>query len=129
VRFLGFRKDVDKLLKASDLDVTASMREGLATHVIESLCTGVPSVASRIRGQRDLIQDGVTGFCFASGCADEMADKIVEIYMILKDEEKRKAMQKACVDSSGPYHLENTLREMDSVYRQLLSKQEEGGAE
>ena len=57
VHILGYRDDVAELYGAADLFVHPSYREGLPVAVIEAMAAGLPVVASRIRGNKDLITD------------------------------------------------------------------------
>ena len=64
VHFLGFRKDVYEILKASDIFVFPSYREGLSVALTEAMACVLPVVASRIRGNIDLIDEELGGlFC------------------------------------------------------------------
>ncbi len=58
LHLLGFRNDVPELLKAADLFVLPSFREGLNVGLMEAIASGVPCIASDIRGNRDLIASG-----------------------------------------------------------------------
>ena len=58
VRFLGFRKDIPALVQSSVATLLPSEQEGLPRTVMESMCQGVPVIASRIRGVTDLLDDG-----------------------------------------------------------------------
>ena len=62
VHFIGFRKDIYKILKASDIFVFPSFREGLSVALTEAMACGLPVVASRIRGNIDLIDKNCGGF-------------------------------------------------------------------
>lgn len=55
---LGYRSDVKELLEAADVFVFPSFREGLSVSVMEAMASGLPVVASRIRGNTDLVADG-----------------------------------------------------------------------
>ena len=55
VDFLGYQKDVEKFIQLSDLGVSTSKQEGLATGIIEMLAVGLPVVASDIRGHREIL--------------------------------------------------------------------------
>lgn len=57
VHFLGFRRDIPTLIKASIVTVLPSEREGLPRSAMESLSLGVPVIGTDIRGVRDLISD------------------------------------------------------------------------
>ncbi|MDD3409775.1 MAG: glycosyltransferase family 4 protein [Eubacteriales bacterium] len=61
VHFLGFRKDVPELLKASDAFVFPSFQEGLPVSLMEAMAAGLPCVASNVRGNADLIRPGEGG--------------------------------------------------------------------
>ncbi|NHB11133.1 glycosyltransferase family 4 protein [Burkholderia cepacia] len=49
-------------LACSDIFVLASLWEGMPIALIEAQAMGLPAVASRIVGNRDIIEHGVTGF-------------------------------------------------------------------
>ena len=76
VHFLGYRKDIAALLHASNVFVFPSYREGLPVALMEAMACGVPIVASRIRGNVDLIEDGVNGFLCDPENAEAFADRI-----------------------------------------------------
>ncbi|MFV0478671.1 MAG: glycosyltransferase [Parahaliea sp.] len=61
VRFLGWRRDVDALMRTADLFVCPSRHEGLGSIVVESWYHRCPIVATRSQGPGELIEDGVTG--------------------------------------------------------------------
>lgn len=64
VRFLGFRKDVQSILTATDIFVQASEWEGLGTIVLEAIHAGNCVLASRAGGIPEIIRDGETGLLF-----------------------------------------------------------------
>ncbi len=61
VRRLGYRTDVAALLAAADIFTLPSHFEGLPMSVIEAMLTGLPVVATGIRGPREQVADGETG--------------------------------------------------------------------
>jgi glycosyltransferase involved in cell wall biosynthesis len=62
LRRLGYRHDVARLLAASDVFALPSHFEGLPMSVIEAMLTGLPVVATDVRGPREQVVDGETGF-------------------------------------------------------------------
>ncbi len=59
---LGYRDDVPRLLAASDVFCLPSHFEGLPMSVIEAMLTALPVVATDIRGPREMVVEGETGF-------------------------------------------------------------------
>jgi glycosyltransferase involved in cell wall biosynthesis len=62
VIFAGYRSDVKEILKSTDIFCLPSKREGLSVALMEALAAGLPCVASRIRGNVDLIQSAKGGY-------------------------------------------------------------------
>ncbi|MBR0681523.1 glycosyltransferase family 4 protein [Roseomonas eburnea] len=61
IRRLGYRHDVARVLAAADVFCLPSHFEGLPMSVIEAMMTGLPVVATDIRGPREQVVDGETG--------------------------------------------------------------------
>jgi glycosyltransferase involved in cell wall biosynthesis len=59
--FLGYRFDPDWCLAALDLFVLPSYREGMPVALLEAMAYGLPCVATRVRGSREVVRDGETG--------------------------------------------------------------------
>jgi glycosyltransferase involved in cell wall biosynthesis len=62
VIFTGPRRDVPRLLATCDVSVLSSLKEGMSNTILESMAAGKPMVATRVGGNVELIQEGVTGF-------------------------------------------------------------------
>lgn len=61
VRFLGYRRDVPALLAAADIFTLPSHREGMPRSIIEAMMSGLPVVATDIRGSREEVVPEETG--------------------------------------------------------------------
>ncbi len=62
VCFLGRVADVNGLLLASDVFCLLSRTEGLPNVVLEAMACALPTVATRVGGTPEVVEDGVTGF-------------------------------------------------------------------
>ena len=69
LRLLGYRDDVAALLAAADIFVLPSRFEGLPMSVIEAMLTGLPVVATDVRGPREQVVPEVTGLLVPPGDA------------------------------------------------------------
>lgn len=62
LRMLGYREDIPAILAAADVFALPSHFEGLPMSVIEAMLTGLPVVATDIRGPREQVVEGETGY-------------------------------------------------------------------
>ena len=61
LRLLGYRDDIAELMSGADIFVLPSYFEGLPMSVIEAMLSGLPVVASDIRGVQEQVVSGETG--------------------------------------------------------------------
>ena len=78
VDFMGVRRDVARLLHASDVMVLPSRAvvETLPLSVLEAMASGVPVIASRVGSVPEVVIDGETGRLIEPGDASELARAI-----------------------------------------------------
>ena len=57
VLFAGFRSDVIELMDSADLFCFPSLQEGLPVALMEAMAVGMPCIASKIRGNVDLLPE------------------------------------------------------------------------
>lgn len=79
VHFPGYIKDVPRWYRAADAAVSASRSEGLPFNVMEAMYSGLPVVASEVKGHEDLIEHGETGLLYPYGDADACAEQIMAL--------------------------------------------------
>ena len=114
--FLGYRQDVWKFLHIADLFIHSSYREGLTLSVIEAMSFGLPCVVSNVRGNRDLIQNGVGGFVINPTDEKEFANKIIKI---INDTKLAKNFGDYNKRESEKYKVENIKKQLEEVYKNL----------
>lgn len=76
VHFTGYRSDIPDLLRMADCFAFPSRQEGLPVALMEAMAAKVPVVCSRIRGNCDLVRDGIEGRLVAPKDAAGFADAI-----------------------------------------------------
>ena len=73
VRFLGHRDDVERLYAAMDVFVLASHREGYPRAAMEAAASGLPVIATDVRGCRQVVDVDVNGVLVPRGDAAALA--------------------------------------------------------
>ncbi|NLG65402.1 MAG: glycosyltransferase family 4 protein, partial [Actinobacteria bacterium] len=72
----GFTDRVAEYLSAADVFVLPSYREGMPRSILEAMALGLPVVATNIRGCREEVVDGDTGFLVPVRDSAALADRI-----------------------------------------------------
>jgi spore coat protein SA len=68
--------DKERLIAAADIFVNSSHWEAAGISVLEALASGVPVVASRVGGLREIVRDGHNGLLVEPGNPKELAEAI-----------------------------------------------------
>ena len=71
-----FRADVTPYYRCADALVLPSSKEGLPNVVLEAMAAGLPCVAARASGSRELIADGMTGQLYTPDDARSLAQAV-----------------------------------------------------
>jgi glycosyltransferase involved in cell wall biosynthesis len=95
VRFLGMRKDVERIYQGLDVFVLPSHREGFPRAAMEAAASGLPVIATDIRGCRQVVDHGVNGFLFPVRDVDALTEAIGRVGA---DAELRWEMSRASVE-------------------------------
>ena len=77
--FTGFRLDVPDILSEVTISVLPSLSEGLSNALLESMAAGVPVVATRVGGNPEAMEEGVTGLLVPPADALSLADGICRL--------------------------------------------------
>lgn len=89
VHLLGYRADVNSLLKQWKCFVLTSITEGSSHAILEAMAAELPVVATAVGGNLDMVVDGQTGFLIKLGDVDKLA---TSIGYLLADPEKARDM-------------------------------------
>jgi glycosyltransferase involved in cell wall biosynthesis len=118
LHFVSLTEFPEKYLAAADVLCLPSYREGFGNVIIEGASTGIPSIASRIYGVMDAIQENETGLLHEAGNSDELAAKM---NMLLKDSELRKKMgENALVHSRQHFSKEKVTKAWFDYYQSIV---------
>lgn len=116
VHFLGYRRDIPDICNASDVFMFMSLQEGLPVALMEAMACGLPAVCTSIRGNTDLIEDGVTGF-LADNTPEATADAIQKMK---SDSSLRDTLAVHALERIGRFDLTKILPAMWKIYLENL---------
>jgi N-acetyl-alpha-D-glucosaminyl L-malate synthase BshA len=120
VHFLGKQDRVHELLALADLMVMPSSLESFGLAALEAMACKVPTIATRVGGVPELIEDGKTGLLFPVGNVEEMAAGAISL---LKDRTRFEAMRDAArKDAQKRFCASLVLPRYVKFYDQVLAQ-------
>jgi L-malate glycosyltransferase len=118
--FLGRRDDVPAILASCDLAVLPSRAEGLPNAVLEYMAAGLPTVVSRVGGNAELVENGVTGLVVPSEDSPALSNAFLQL---LRDPDLARQMgirgREFIVRN---FSFDRLVREVDALYTELLQQ-------
>jgi glycosyltransferase involved in cell wall biosynthesis len=99
--------------------VLPSYHEGLPTVLLEAMSCGIPSVATNVAGNYEVVVDGETGFLAPPKNPQKLAEAILTL---LGDEKLRKTMgANARKRAEQHYHWDIITNQIEEIYTSLVS--------
>lgn len=120
VLFTGFRVDVPELLSEVTISVLPSLSEGLSNVLLESMAAGVPAVATKVGGNPEAVEHGVTGLLVPPRNPSALAQAISRL---LENPEMGRSFGAAGRQRVAErFSVEKMVRETERLYLKLLEK-------
>jgi len=93
--------------------------EAFGIVLVEAMACGVPVLASDLPGVRSVVEDGRNGRLFR---AREPGDLLDKIRSILINEDMRKDMERAALETAARYDQEKIWDRVDAVFREAAAR-------
>jgi len=119
VRFLGRREDPELLLRASQVFILPSRSEGMSNALLEAMAAGLACVATRVGGNDELVQDGMTGLLVPPGDPEALAESLLAL---LQDATLRARLGAAArVATAEQYGMDHIVSRYADLYGMLAA--------
>jgi len=119
VHFLGKQSSVSEILPLADLLLMPSELESFGLVALEAMACRVPTIATRVGGVPELIEDGVNGRLFPVGDVEGMAAAAAEL---LRDPERYEAMAEAARKTAQTRYCASKIVPLyERFYEEVLS--------
>ncbi|HEX3940030.1 MAG TPA: N-acetyl-alpha-D-glucosaminyl L-malate synthase BshA [Acidobacteriaceae bacterium] len=120
IHFLGKQDQVNELLPLADLMLMPSEMESFGLAALEAMACKVPTIATRVGGVPELIEDGVTGRLFPVGDIEAMAEGALGL---LEDPLRLATMGEACRRAARERYCSTRIIPLyESYYETVLDR-------
>lgn len=122
IQFLGYVDNPYDYLRVSDIAVSSSISEGLPFNIMEAMNSGLPILASRVKGHTDLIEEGKNGYLFE---LDQEGEFLEKLDLLCESEEMRLQQGKVNKKKVQSYKLEVVLPQVMKQYQEYICENKE----
>lgn len=120
VTLAGFRADMPEVLSLLSVSVVSSLAgEGFSGVLRESMCMGVPVVATRVGGNGELVKDGETGCLVPPADAAALAGAVQRL--LADPAEARRMAEAAQRNVVTHYSIQSMVDQTRRLYEELLT--------
>ena len=123
VHFLGFRDDIDAILRSADVALLSSDYEGTPLVVYESIANGTPVVATDVGGLRDIVEDARSARLVPRRDPTVLAEATIEL---LRSRALREQLAQEAAHNAEQFSIENVARRFAALYEQLIAEARNG---
>ncbi|HEY3915055.1 MAG TPA: N-acetyl-alpha-D-glucosaminyl L-malate synthase BshA [Verrucomicrobiae bacterium] len=111
--------EIEDYLQAADVSLYTSESESFCLSILEAMCFGCPSVATRVGGIPEVVQDGVTGILAPFGDSAALASFVAKL---IDDDALRGSLAAAAVARArDQFSAENIVPQYEALYRRVTA--------
>lgn len=114
--FTGYRRDIENILKSSDIFVLPSNNEAFGLSILEAMAAGLPVITTDSGGTREIINEKLdNGILIEYGDKQKLAEGLVSL---IKDEKlKKQYILNGYKALREHFNLEKTIEETYNLYK------------
>jgi len=122
VHFLGFRPDLERVLKLADIQVHPSFAEGIPMAALSGMAAGLPMVASAVGGIPEVLRHEDNGLLAPAADHPEFERSFTDsVRRLIREPSLRQALgARALRFIETEYSMEVSLAKLEALYRDLL---------
>lgn len=119
VHLLGYRTDINRLCSSADVFILPSLQEGLSVALMEAMACAKPVIASKIRGNVDLIDDNVGGILVEPMDIEGFTNAILYSY---NNQEIITNYAQHNIEKVKAYALDKVTEQLSLIYTECLEE-------
>jgi glycosyltransferase involved in cell wall biosynthesis len=110
VFMVGFQKDVQPYLLASDAFILTSHKEGLPFAVLEAMACGLPCIVTNVGGNAEAVAHNLTGLVVNPGSVDKVVEAVS--YLLAHPQERSRMSSLARIRACEKFDIEVKMAEI-----------------
>ncbi|MDR0606117.1 MAG: glycosyltransferase [Bacteroidales bacterium] len=116
INFIGFRKDIDKVMQESSIFCLCSRQEGFSLALLEAMSQGCACVAFELPGPRDMITNEVSGILVENQNLEVIGNALVRV---MSDEGLRKRLSIGGKEEVKRFNVDVIVDKWEDLLKQV----------
>jgi sugar transferase (PEP-CTERM/EpsH1 system associated) len=116
----GERPDIPEILRGLDCFALPSLSEGVSNTILEAMATGLPVIATRVGGNPEVVEDGLSGRLVPAANTDALATAIIDY--VLDPAKARRHAKAARSVAETRFSLTRMAADYAGLYDRLLQR-------
>ena len=121
VRILGYRQDTVKILKCFDFYISSSLSEGLPISMLEAFASGIPTIATEITGNKNILCNSTFGVLAEPGSPESLYNGIIKM-IHLTDDERDFFSRNGYNRIKTHFSIDEMVFKTDLLYKKIIKK-------
>jgi glycosyltransferase involved in cell wall biosynthesis len=117
VFFEGYQKDIRPYLLNSDYYLQTSLSEGLSISIVEAMTAGVIPIVTNAGDEKDIIDEGQTGFVLPINSPE----KIAEIIISIEQQNLKSLLKRNLKRKRGSFDMKNSTKKIDKLLNFVIN--------
>jgi len=109
---------VPQYMVAADIFVLPSLSEGFPVTFLEAIASGLPIIATKVRGTPEIVAEGENGFLVSSQDSEKLAERILFLF---ENRELRERMGRNNREKARRYSWEDIAKKLEQVYTKAIN--------
>ena len=118
--FTGLRNDVPDILSAIDIFVLSSLNEGLSITLLEAISAGVPTIATAVGGNDEVIENGISGILVPPQDPEKIFEAITSI--INNKDHANFLVENGLKRINEVFNIKIMIEKLENIYMNTLKK-------
>jgi N-acetyl-alpha-D-glucosaminyl L-malate synthase BshA len=119
IKFIGtiLHERIPEYMQASDVFILPSLSEGFPLVSLEAMASGLPIVATNVRGLPEIINNGENGFLVEPKNPEQIAEMVL---LLLTDDELRNKISRNNKEKAKDYNWVSIVERLDELYQNYM---------
>lgn len=119
INFLGWKdlEELPEIYRRTDIFILPSVMEGMSSVVLQAMASGLPIVASRVKGFEEVVEENINGLFAEYNNPNQFAEAIEKL---IKSPELREKMSKQSIEKSKQFSWKNIAKKYLEFYEKAV---------